>query len=118
MEMYSYGLAVWKIMCNGKFPYDKLFWDSACENVTSEPLTPTAKPLSIADFDALKHQGNRLLDLAIETMRNRPTSDVAFEKTQQVLNLTLCVDPTSRATDFEKIISILRPKGSEMKILP
>lgn len=118
MEMYCYGLAIWRIMCNGEFPYNKLFWDYGRENVTLEPSSTPAKSLSIADFIALKQKGNNLLRLAIETIKNRPTSDVAFEKTQQVLNLTLCIDPASRAAGFDEIVKILRPKSSKTNILP
>ena len=111
MDIYSYGLAFWRIMCNGEIPYSKLFWDSTHANITSERQSTEAKSLNKADFIALKQKGNTLLRLAIATTKNRPKTDIDFEKAQTVLNITLCFEPTLRATCFDEIVHTLRPYG-------
>ncbi|KAE9374004.1 hypothetical protein N431DRAFT_481336 [Stipitochalara longipes BDJ] len=117
-DMYSYGLTIWRIMCNGEMPYSQLFWDSHHENITSEPPITSAKSISLVEFVALKKQGNSILDLAVDTLRNRPRSDVDFEKMQAILKITLCIDPSSRAVTFNEIVSVLRVGGSKINTGP
>jgi len=112
MDMYLYGLTIWRIMCNGQMPYNKLFWDFFHKNITSEPETTPPQPLSSLDFIALKKRGDTILHLAIDTLKHRPESDVDLEKVQAVLKVTLGHDPASRATSFSEIVNILNPRGS------
>lgn len=112
MDIYSYGLTIWRIMCNGEMPYKKLFWDLHHESVISDNNPVLGKPLSSAEFIALKEDQDTILDLAVDTLRSRPRSDVNFEKAQAIFKITLRADPTSRAFSFGDIVSVLRPNDS------
>jgi hypothetical protein len=99
-------------MCNGEVPYRRLYWDSHHSHVSSEPTTIPPRPLEEEDFKSLKNNDS-LFRLAIDTLRNRPASDVDTGKVERILEVTVRLDPASRADSFDEIARMLSPKVTE-----
>jgi hypothetical protein len=59
---------------------------------------------------SLKQEGDSILRLAIETLKERSKSDVDATKVQKVFEASLRRDPNSRAFSFDEIIDLWGPK--------
>jgi len=112
-DMYSYGLTLWQIMCNGDCLYSKLYWDSRRENVNPIPATIPSNHLDKKDFIGVKSRGDSLYSLAVDILRDRPRSDVNIKKVQRVLEITLRLNPAARATSFDEIANVLSSETSK-----
>lgn len=106
-DLYSFGLMVWKVMCNGKDPWTLLCRDGGSVIKASRQTTAGAEgtKLSKEDFKALKTlDDDTLLRLAIETLQEPSPSDVPYDEACRVLKLTLRRSPNNRATGFTKVV--------------
>ena len=107
-DMYSYGLTIWQIMCNGEYPWDHLCWDSEYHLAAKKTVGASARAISSSEFESLKSRDDVLLDSAMESLSGRLPSDVNAGKAKAVLKLSLRHDPNLRASSFDEIIRILK----------
>jgi len=110
MDIYSYGLAVWRIMCNGEDPHQRLSWDIYQKTAVLASTAGHNARIREDRFISLKQDGDSILRLAIETLKDRSKSDVDATKVQKVFEVSLQRDPNSRASSFNEIIDIWGPK--------
>jgi serine/threonine protein kinase len=109
MDTYSYGLAVWTIMCNGGDPYQRLSWDLDHKTIISEPPASLKTRIKEKEIPSMKQNGDSLLRLAIETLKGRPNSDIEAGRVQRVLEVTIRRDPAARASSFDDIVKLWGP---------
>lgn len=106
-DIYSYGLMLWQVMSNGRKPSTLLCWDPDHSTVL---LSPTPLKPGQGDYfqlNFLKHEpDDKLLKLAVDSLRGRPRSDVDFERTSKVLELTLRQKSSDRVESFEQILDV------------
>ncbi len=115
-DIYSYGLAVWKVMSNGSNPFQSHFGDLPPRAIVSKFESSPKKQLKVDYVLSIKQNGDTILHLAVQTLQNRPKSDLDLEKTRRVLEATVRQDPTSRASSFEEIVNIWC--SSDAQIMP
>jgi hypothetical protein len=97
-------------MCNGEDPHQRLSWDLYQNTAVLASTAGHNVRIGEKLFISLKQDGDSILRLAIETLKDRPKSDVDATKVQKVFEVSLQRDPNSRASSFNEIIDIWGPK--------
>jgi hypothetical protein len=105
-DLYSYGLLVWQIICDGREPWQLLSWDPELDQVTVQPEETVGRSLNRVDFGKLKQKGDSILAFAITLVKGWPGVAEVCDKAQAVLEVTVRKDPTSRAASFDKILKL------------
>lgn len=95
-DIYSYGLMVWRIMCNGRRPHKR---------TTSAGDFPYV--LSEDEFERVKFTGDVLLALANDSLNDRCPGDVDKEYTGSIFKETIRFNPALRVSSFGEIIALL-----------
>lgn len=118
-DIYSYGMLVWRIMCNGKPPYSCISWQGGRAQIAAHPpALGSNTAVSVGDFRQLKAAGKPLLDAALDTLRNKSSTDVPAAEAREVLTVTLQVDPTERAAAMDEIVDILCSESRQQEPSP
>jgi serine/threonine protein kinase len=107
-DIYSYGLLVWRIVCNGNEPFDDLPWDDDLELAKAVPTEEEGRILTKRErFVRLKSKRNWVKRLARDSLLNRHHGDVRVESIDAVMNVALEMDPSRRANDMDEIVILL-----------
>ncbi|KJZ70211.1 hypothetical protein HIM_10397 [Hirsutella minnesotensis 3608] len=105
-DLYSYGLLVWQIMCDGQEPWRLLGWDPEHTHITVQSEENVVRPVNRADFNGLKSKSDSLLTLAMEMLYCWPGIAENFDRARIVLEVTVRRDPGLRTRSFSEIIAM------------
>ncbi|KAH6874396.1 hypothetical protein B0T10DRAFT_610682 [Thelonectria olida] len=111
-DLYSYGLLVWQIVCDGREPWRLLSWDSSHGQVTVQPDENAGWPLGKATFGKLKQKEDTLLSLAAGLVQSWPGVADLNNEAQAVLEVTVRKDPAARARSFDVILQLWGETGN------
>jgi serine/threonine protein kinase len=112
LDVYAFGLMVWRVMLNGVKPWQMLTKNAngevraVSDNESSNPKLE----LTYQEFDALKaiEHPDLVSDLASKTFEGCHHGDVDVDTVVKVLCQTLNRIPDLRVSDFKSIVSLLR----------
>ncbi|KAH7128860.1 hypothetical protein EDB81DRAFT_906536 [Dactylonectria macrodidyma] len=105
-DLYSYGLLVWQIICDGLEPWRLLTWDSNHDQIMIQPREEVGPPLQKVDISKLKQKEDTILGLAVTLIQGWSGVAEVCDKTRAVLGVTMRKDPSLRARSFDDILKI------------
>lgn len=108
---------VWRIVLNGVEPYKFLRWEvegkaHVAAMKSQHGQDGQKNSLSSDDFNKIKHAGDTLLHLALQTLQETLASDAPSALVCDILSCTLRKDTGLRATSFAQIIDLFSEEKS------